>query len=140
MFLFSLAYLLVVLLGLSTFAHSCHPSIWVAGFGNDQTIDDHLRIVGRPISIQQLRDDFNGYTASISDDDKATFQAIRSDPSVGFLVKVPQDYFRKFDELLAAGPDEEDDEIYEARLRPSYQWIKLQHRDPKTIKGINCGR
>ncbi|KAG9546864.1 hypothetical protein KCU71_g16746, partial [Aureobasidium melanogenum] len=68
------------------------------------------------------------------------FQAIRSDPNVGFLVNVPQDYFRKSDEFLAAGWDEEDDEIYEWRLRPSYHWVKLQHRDPNIIEGSNCGR
>lgn len=140
MFLFSLTYLLLAFLGLSTLAHSCRPSVWVVGLKEDQTIDGHLHIVGRPIPIQERRLDLNGYTASIPDDDKATFQAIRSDPKVGFLVKVPLDYFRKSDEFLAAGWDVEDDEIYEWRLRPSYHWIKLQHRDPEIIDGSNCER
>ncbi|KAG9580285.1 hypothetical protein KCU77_g12502, partial [Aureobasidium melanogenum] len=140
MLLFSLTYLLLSLLSLSTLAHSCQPSVWVVGLSEGQTIDNHIRIVGRPISIQERRLDFNGYTAAIPDDDKATSQAIRSDPNVGFLVKDPQDYFRKSDDSLAAGPYEEDDEIYEWRLRPSYHWIKLQHRDPTIIDGSNCAR
>ncbi|KAG9679189.1 hypothetical protein KCU76_g15427, partial [Aureobasidium melanogenum] len=84
--------------------------------------------------------DSNIYTASIPNDDKAILSAIRSDSSVGFLVRIPLDYFRKSDEFLAAGWDVEDDEIYEWRLRPSYHWIKLQHRDPEIIDGSNCER
>ncbi|KAG9891745.1 hypothetical protein KCU98_g15342, partial [Aureobasidium melanogenum] len=140
MFLFSFTCLLLSLLGLSTLAYSCHPSVWVVGLKDDQTIDNHLRIFGRPIPIQERRLDFNGYTASIPDDDKEMFQAIRSDPNLGFLVNIPQDYFSKSDEFLAIGWDEEDDEIYEWRLRPSYHWIKLQHRDLNVIEGSNCGR
>lgn len=139
-FLFPLSHTLLALLSLSTLVHSCHPSVWVVGLKEDQTIDNHLRIVGRPIPIQERRLDINGYTASILDDDRLTFQAIRSDPKVGFLVKVPLDYFRKSDEFLAAGCDGEDDEVYEWRLRPSYHWVMLQHRDPKVIDGSNCAR
>ncbi|CAD0108680.1 unnamed protein product [Aureobasidium uvarum] len=133
MLLFSLAYLLLTLLGLSSFAHSCRPSVWAVGLKEDQTIENHLRIVGRSISIYEHRLDINGYTAFTSNDDKAMLKAIRNDPSVLFVVKIPQDYFRNFDREIAAGPDEIDDEIYEDKLRPLHQWAKLQRRDPEVI-------
>lgn len=120
--------------------YSCHPSVWAVGLSSGQTLENHLRIVDRSIDLQEHRLDSNIYTAFIPNDDKAILSAIRRDPSVGFLVKIPQDYFRKSDESLAAGPDEKDDEIYEARLRPSYHWMKLEHRDPGIIEGSNCAR
>ena len=103
MFLFSMSYLLLTLLSLSTVARSRRPSVWAVGLREDQTLDNHLRIGGRPVTAQEHRMDSNVYTAFIPDDDKAMFEAIRSDPKVGFLVMVPQDYLRKFDELVAAG-------------------------------------
>jgi hypothetical protein len=78
--------------------------------------------------------DSNIYTASIPNDDKAILSAIRSDSSVGFLVKIPQDYFRKFDEFLDAGWDEDDDEVHEHKLFPGYQWGQLQSRDPQVFE------
>lgn len=135
MLLFSLSYLLLALLSLSTLAHSCRPSVWAVGLRKDQTLENHLRIVGRPISIRERRLDINGYTASITDGDKSMLEAIRSDPSVGFVVKVPQDYFRKFDQFIKAGPewDEDDRELYEHMLQPTYQWTRLESRDPEII-------
>lgn len=127
-------YLLCALLSLAVIAQSCRPSVWAVGLSENQTLDNHLRIVGRPISIQERRSEINGYTASIADDDKAMFEAIRSDTSVGFLTKIHQDYFRKFDELIAAGWDEDDRDFYEHMLYPGYQWDKLLFRDPEIIE------
>jgi hypothetical protein len=114
------SYLLCALLSLATITQSCRPSVWAVGLSKNQTLDSHLRIVGRPISIQERRSEINGYTASIADDDKTTFKAIRSDPNVGFVTKIYQDYFRKFDELIAAGWDEDDRDFYEHMLHPNY--------------------
>jgi hypothetical protein len=127
------AYLLFVLLSLSTIARSCRPSVWAVGLGRNQTLDNHLHIVGRPIPIQERRPEINGYTASIADDDKTTFKAIRSDESVGFVTKIHRDYFRKFDQLMEAGWDEDDADLYEYMLHPRYQWGVLQSRDPEVI-------
>lgn len=128
------SYLLCVLLSLVNIAQSCRPSVWAVGLTKDQTLDNHLRIVGRPISIQERRSEINGYTASIADDDKTMFKAIRSDPNVGFVTKIHQDYFRKFDELIAAGWDEDDRDSYEHMLYPKYQWNELRYRDPEIIE------
>ncbi|KEQ60037.1 uncharacterized protein M437DRAFT_68653 [Aureobasidium melanogenum CBS 110374] len=134
MFLFSLSYLLLTLLSLSTVAHSCRPSVWAVGLRGDQTLDNHLRIVGRPITVREHRLDINGYTTSIPDDNKALLEAIRKDPSVGFVVKVPQDYFQKFDQFIKVGWDEDDRDLYHHMLRPTYQWGRLQSRDPENIE------
>jgi hypothetical protein len=89
--------------------------------------------VGRPIPIQERRPEINGYTASIADDDKTTFKAIRSDESVGFVTKIHRDYFRKFDQLMEAGWDEDDADFYEHMSFPNYQWGVLQFKDPEVI-------
>jgi hypothetical protein len=133
MLLVPMPYLLFALLSLATFVQSCRPSVWAVGLSKNQTLDNHLRIVGRPISIQERRPEINGYTASIEDDDKTTFKAIRSDESVGFVTKVHRDYFRKFDQLMEAGWDEDDADLYEYMLHPRYQWGVLQFRDPEVI-------
>jgi hypothetical protein len=127
------AYPLFVLLSLGTIAQSCRPSVWAVGLGKNQTLENHLRIVDRPIYIQERRPEINGYTASITDDDKPMFEAIRSDPDVGFVVEIPQDYFRKFDQLMEAGWDEDDADFYEHMSFPNYQWGVLQFRDPEVI-------
>lgn len=62
------------------------------------------------------------------------FEAIRSDPSVGFVTKIHQDYFRKFDEFIEAGWDDDDRDFYEHMKYPRYQWDKLQFRDPEIIE------
>ncbi|KAG9745530.1 hypothetical protein KCU73_g7850, partial [Aureobasidium melanogenum] len=128
-----LSYLLLLLLNLCPFAQTCHPSVWAVGLSAEQTLENHLRIVGRSIDIQEHRLDSNIYTASIPNDDKAILSAIRSESSVGFLVKIPQNYFRTFDQFLDAGWDEDDDECYEHKLFPIYQWSQLQPRDPEII-------
>jgi len=127
-------HLLCALLSLLTIAQSCRPSVWAVGLSANQTLDNHLRTVGRPISIQEHRSEINGYTASIADDDKAMFKAIRGDPNVGFVTKIHQDYFRKFDEFIAAGWDEDDRDLYEHMKYPRHQWSKLQFRDPEVIE------
>jgi hypothetical protein len=127
------AYILFVLFSLSTIAQSCRPSVWAVGLSKNQTLDNHLRIVGQPISIQERRPEINGYTASIADNDKTMFKAIRSDESVGFVTKIPQDYFRKFDQLIKAGWDEENADFYEHMSFPNYHWGVLQFRDPEVI-------
>jgi len=128
------SYLLYALLSLATIAQSCRPSVWAVGLSKNQTLDNHLRIVDRPITIQERRSEINGYTASIADDDKTTLEAIRKDPSVGFVTKIHQDYFRKFDEFIAAGWDEDDRDFYEHMLYPRYQWDKLRFKDPEIIE------
>ena len=55
MLLLSLPTLLIALLGLANIAHSCRPSVWAIGLSANHTLDNHLRIVGRPISIQECR-------------------------------------------------------------------------------------
>jgi hypothetical protein len=127
------AYLLFVLICLGTIAQSCRPSVWAVGLSRNQTLENHLRVVGQPISIQEHRSEINGYTASIADDDKTMFKAIRSDESVGFVTKIHRDYFRKFDQLMEAGWDEDDADLYEYMLHPRYQWGVLQSRDPEVI-------
>lgn len=134
MLLLSLPTLLIALLGLANIAHSCRPSVWAIGLSANHTLDNHLRIVGRPISIQECRSEINGYTASIADDDKTMFEAIRSDLSVGFVTKIHQDYFRKFDDFIEAGWDDDDRDFYEHMKYPRYQWDKLQFRDPEIIE------
>ena len=134
MLLVSSAYIFIALLSLATIAQSCRPSVWAVGLRKNQTLDNHLRVVGQPISIQERRSEINGYTASIADDNKAIFKAIRSDPSVGFVTKIHQDYFRKFDELIKAGWDEDGRDLYEHMSYPRYQWQKLQSRDPEIIE------
>lgn len=134
MLLISSSKLLFALLGLASIVQSCRPSVWAVGLNANQTLDGHLRIVGRPVSIQERRSEINGYTASIADDDKALFEAIRSDPSVGFVTKIHQDYLRKFDEFIATGWDEDDRDFYDHMLYPRYQWNKLRFRDPEIIE------
>lgn len=122
------------MLSLSTVAHSCRPSVWAVGLRDNQTLDNHLRLVGRSITIQERRLDINGYTASIPDDNKVLLQAIRSDPSVEFVVKIPQEYFRRFDQFIAAGWDEDDSDLYDHMLRPTYQRGRLQSLDPENVE------
>jgi CDP-glycerol glycerophosphotransferase (TagB/SpsB family) len=68
------------------------------------------------------------------------FKAIRSDESVGFVNKIHQDYFRKFDQLIEAGWDEDDADLYEHMLHPDFQWYKLQYRDPEIIETADMRR
>jgi hypothetical protein len=140
MFLTLSPYLLFALLGLATFAHACRPSVWAVGLGKNQTLASHLRIVGHPICIQEHRSEINGYTASIEDDDKTMFRATRSDESVGFVTKIHQDYFHKFDQLIEAGWDEDDRDLYEHMLRPDFQWYRLRYRDPEIIETADMRR
>lgn len=92
------------------------------------------------MTIREHRMDSSIYTTYIPDDNKTILSAIRSDPSVGFLVKIPQDYFRRFDQFLDAGWDEDDDEVHEHKLFPGYQWGQLQLRDPQIIETFSSGR
>ncbi|CAD0095265.1 unnamed protein product, partial [Aureobasidium vineae] len=133
---FFLSYLLLALLSSSSFAYACRASVWAVGLSANQTVEDHLLMVNRSMAIQERRLEINGYTAFIPNDDKATLKAIRRDPSVGYVVKVPQDYFRKFDQHIAAGPDGIHDEVYEYKLRSDYQWGRLQRRDPEIIESM----
>jgi hypothetical protein len=135
-----LPYLIFALLSLATFAYACRPSVWAVGLGKNQTTENHLRIVGHPISIQEHRSEINGHTASIEDDDKTTIKAIRSDESVGFVTKVHQDYFRKFDLLIEAGWDGDDRDLYEHMLHPDFQWYRLQYRDSEIINTAGMRR
>lgn len=68
------------------------------------------------------------------------FKAIRSDKSVGFITKIHQDYFRKFDQLIEAGWDDDDRDFYEHMLRLDFQWYKLQYRDPEIIETADMRR
>ncbi|KAH0284404.1 hypothetical protein M436DRAFT_61800 [Aureobasidium namibiae CBS 147.97] len=141
MLLMSSSNLLFALLGLATIAQSCRSSVWAIGLSANQTLENHFKAIGRPLLVQERRLDFNGYTASILGNDKATLRAIRSDPNVGFMVKVPQDYFHKFDLFLEAGWDEEeDDDIHYEKLLPDYQWTELQPRDPEIIESFGGRR
>jgi len=134
MLLVSSSNLLFALLSLIAIGQSCRPSVWAVGLSKNQTLDNHLRIVDRPVTVQERRSEINGYTASIADDDKTTLEAIRNDPSVGFVTKIHQDYFRKFDEFIAAGWDEDDRDFYEHMKYPGYQWEQLRFRDPEIIE------
>ncbi|KAG9823540.1 glutathione transferase, partial [Aureobasidium melanogenum] len=81
--------------------------------------------------LQVVPKEINGYTASVSNDDSDLLRAIRSDLRVGFVVKMPEDYFRKTEKFIEDGWDEDDDDLYEHMTRPSYHWHNLQGNDPE---------
>ncbi|KAI5239272.1 hypothetical protein E4T43_06856 [Aureobasidium subglaciale] len=126
---------LVVFLGIYSINPVCpHPlQVWAVGLRDDQTIEKHIQLVGRPIAIEQRRSEINGYTASISDDDRETFKAIRSDKSVGFMVKIPADYFRRIEKFIEDGWEDDDRDLYEHMTAPNYHWRDLQGRDPEIL-------
>ncbi|THX15952.1 hypothetical protein D6D13_01773 [Aureobasidium pullulans] len=84
----SLTILLLGILNLASLAHSCRPSMWVVGLKENQTVGNHLTFIGRPI-------------LSIENRPKSPdTPAVRSDPSVGFVTKVSQNYFHKHEKFI----------------------------------------
>lgn len=62
-----------------------------------------------------------------SNEDNDLISTIRSDPSVGYVVKVPRNYLRLIEEAFPYGFDEDDEEIYTAQR----SWFGLQEADPE---------
>lgn len=116
---------------LITLVHSHTHLVWIVGLREGQTFEKHLDLVGHSITVQEQRAEINGYIASISNDDEDLVRAIRNDPSVGFVVKMPEDYFRKTEKFIEDGWNEDDDDLYEHMTRPSYHWHNLQGNDPE---------
>ncbi|THZ77411.1 hypothetical protein D6C85_01676 [Aureobasidium pullulans] len=111
-------------------AQSLICRIWVVGIREDYTIEDHLTFVGRKVPIHErirLQPHHDAYTISSSNNDNDLISAIRSDPSVGFVVKVPRNYLRPIEEAFPYGFDEDDEEIYTAQR----SWFGLEEADPE---------
>lgn len=111
-------------------AQSLICRIWVVGIQEDYTIEDHLTFVGRKVPIHErirLQPHHDAYTIPSSNDDNDLISAIRSDPGVGFVVKVPRNYLRPIEEAFPYGFDEDDEEIYTARR----SWFGLKEADPE---------
>ncbi|KAK6007515.1 hypothetical protein QM012_004329 [Aureobasidium pullulans] len=116
---------------LITLVHSHTHLVWIVGLREGQTFEKHLGLVGRSIPVKEHKSEINGYTASVSDDDTDLLRAIRSDPNVGFAVRMPEDYFRKTEKFIEDGWDEDDDDLYEHMTRPDHYWRDLQSKDPE---------
>ncbi|CAD0088840.1 unnamed protein product [Aureobasidium vineae] len=127
--IFTFAYFTLIASCLVEFVRSHTPHVWMVGLREGQTIEKHLDFVGRPIPVEERRPEINGYTASISDDDTELFKATRKDPDVGFVVKMPEDYFRKIEKIIEDGWDEDDRDLYEYMTYPNHHWHNLQGRD-----------
>ncbi|TIA61957.1 hypothetical protein D6C76_10078 [Aureobasidium pullulans] len=95
----SFAILLLGILSLASLAHSCRPSMWVVGLKQNQTVGNHLIFIGRPILSIENRPEIPGYTVSVSENDTELIRAVRSDPNVGFVTKVSQNYFHKHEKF-----------------------------------------
>ncbi|CAD0109208.1 unnamed protein product [Aureobasidium uvarum] len=109
------------------------PHVWIVGLRESQTVEKHLDFVGRPIAVEERRPEINGYTASIADADTELFKAIRKDPTVGFVVKMPEDYFRKIEKIIEDGWEDDDRDLYEYMTYPHHHWHDLQDRDHEII-------
>ncbi|THZ89548.1 hypothetical protein D6C84_00088 [Aureobasidium pullulans] len=96
----SFTILLLGILNLASLAHSCRPSMWVVGLKENQTVGNHLTFIGRPILSIENRPEIPGYTVSVSENDTELIRAVRSDPSVGFVTKVSQNYFHKHEKFI----------------------------------------
>ncbi|THW80808.1 hypothetical protein D6D19_00171 [Aureobasidium pullulans] len=96
----SFAILLLGILSLASLAHSCRPSMWVVGLKQNQTVGNHLIFIGRPILSIENRPEIPGYTVSVSENDTELIRAVRSDPNVGFVTKVSQNYFHKHEKFI----------------------------------------
>lgn len=114
--------------------------IWIVGLREGQTFEKHLDLVGRSISVKEQRSGINGYVASISDDDEDLIWAIRSDPSVGFAVKMPEDYFRRTERFIEDGWDEDDRDLYEHMTEPDHYWRDLKSKDPEVLASDEGGQ
>ncbi|THY86494.1 hypothetical protein D6C93_07867, partial [Aureobasidium pullulans] len=71
-------------------AQSLISRIWVVGIREDYTIEDHLTFVGREVPIHErirLQPHHYAYVVLTSNEDNDLISTIRSDPSVGFVVK-----------------------------------------------------
>ncbi|THY60285.1 hypothetical protein D6C98_02439 [Aureobasidium pullulans] len=142
--------------------------MWVVGLKENQTVDDHLTLIGRPILSIENRPEIPGYTVSVSENDTELIEAIRSDPSVGFVVKVSQNYFHKHEKFVAGARNgdydnhftmaaeswgyendedflaeflaEEIDEMVDRMSWPSYYWYELEREDPEAFDLQGIGR
>lgn len=74
--------------------------MWVVGLKQNQTVGNHLIFIGRPILSIENRPEIPGYTVSVSENDTELIRAVRSDPSVGFVTKVSQNYFHKHEKFI----------------------------------------
>lgn len=116
------------------------PHVWIVGLREGQTFDKHLGLVGRSIPVKEQRSEINGYVASVSEDDMELLKAIRSDPNVGFVVKMPEDYFRKTEKFIEDGWDEDDRDLYEHMTSPDHYWHDLQSNDPEILVSDEGGQ
>ncbi|THY36443.1 hypothetical protein D6D01_00427 [Aureobasidium pullulans] len=159
---------LLALFSLASLTHSCRPSMWVVGLKENQTVDNHLTVIGRSVPILDRRQDVPGYTVSVSKNDTELIRAIRSDPSVGFVTKVSQNYFHKHEKFVAGArkgdydnhftkaaeswghEDDEDfiaefiaeeiEEMVDRMSKPSYYWHELEIADPEVFDLQQIGR
>ncbi|KER00870.1 hypothetical protein AUEXF2481DRAFT_164019 [Aureobasidium subglaciale EXF-2481] len=53
--------------------------------------------------------------------------------SVGFVVKIPADYFRKIERFVEDGWEDDDRDLYEHMTVPAHHWRDLQGRDPEIL-------
>lgn len=130
-----LPYLFMILLSscLISLVHSHTPRVWIVGLREGQTFEKHLDLVGRSIPIKEHRPEINGYIVTVPDDDGDLIRAIREDPSVGFVVKMPEDYFRKTEKFIEDGWNEDDRDLYEHVTHPHHHWHYLQSYDPEVL-------
>ena len=80
--------------------------MWVVGLKENQTVGNHLTFIGRPILSIENRPEIPGYTFSVSENDTELIRAVRSDPSVGFVTKVSQNYFHKHEKYVSVHRDQ----------------------------------
>ena len=118
---------------LITLVHSHTHLVWIVGLREGQTFEKHLGLVGRSIPVKEHRPEINGYTACVSDDDEDLLRAIRNDSSVGFVVNMPEDCFRKTEKFIEDGWDEDDRDLYEHMTHPDHHWHYLQNYDPEVL-------